>query len=351
MLAHLYRQFTYFFEQVANGDFSPQIYYEGDDPVEFSSIPLTHLENYRVRTFDSISEVIRTYYASRDTITRIRQKSSDLRRVVQTALERNRKKYDLQQRQLRDTQNRDKFKVYGELIHTYGYNLKEGAKKLEALNYYTNEMVTIPLDPQKTPQENAARYFEKYNKQKRTYEALTGLIQETHDEITYLESIVNALEMARGEDDLTQLKEELVSTGYIRRKFTKKKVKITSKPLHYISSDGYHMYVGKNNLQNDELTFHFATGNDWWFHAKGAPGSHVIVKCSNEEMPDRVFEEAGRLAAFYSKGRGQEKVEIDYTRKKNVKKPSGSKPGFVVYYTNYSLLIDSDISGLTEVTD
>ena len=143
--------------------------------------------------------------------------------MVQTALERNRKKYDLQQRQLRDTQNRDKFKVYGELIHTYGYNLEEGAKKLEALNYYTNEMVTIPLDPQKTPQENAARYFEKYNKQKRTYEALTGLIQETHDEITYLESIVNALEMARGEDDLTQLKEELVSTGYIRRKLPKRK--------------------------------------------------------------------------------------------------------------------------------
>ncbi|MGE9948718.1 Rqc2 family fibronectin-binding protein [Coprococcus catus] len=349
VLAHLYRQFTYFFEQVANGDFSPQIYYEGDDPVEFSSIPLTHLENYRVRTFDSISEVIRTYYASRDTITRIRQKSSDLRRVVQTALERNRKKYDLQQRQLRDTQNRDKFKVYGELIHTYGYNLREGAKKLEALNYYTNEMVTIPLDPQKTPQENAARYFEKYNKQKRTYEALTGLIQETHDEITYLESIVNALEMARGEDDLTQLKEELVSTGYIRRKFTKKKVKITSKPLHYISSDGYHMYVGKNNLQNDELTFHFATGNDWWFHAKGAPGSHVIVKTGGDEMPDRTFEEAARLAAHYSKNAKSEKVEIDYVEKKHVKKPNGSKPGFVVYYTNYSMMIDSDISGIQEV--
>ena len=349
VLAHLYRQFTYFFEQVANGDFSPQIYYEGDDPVEFSSIPLTHLENYRVRTFDSISEVIRTYYASRDTITRIRQKSSDLRRVVQTALERNRKKYDLQQRQLRDTQNRDKFKVYGELIHTYGYNLEEGAKKLEALNYYTNEMVTIPLDPQKTPQENAARYFEKYNKQKRTYEALTGLIQETHDEITYLESIVNALEMARGEDDLTQLKEELVSTGYIRRKFTKKKVKITSKPLHYISSDGYHMYVGKNNLQNDELTFHFATGNDWWFHAKGAPGSHVIVKTGGDEMPDRTFEEAARLAAHYSKNAKSEKVEIDYVEKKHVKKPNGSKPGFVVYYTNYSMMIDSDISGIQEV--
>lgn len=349
VLSHLYRQSTYFFERVKNGEFRPRIYFEGETPTEFSALPLTHLMNYSVKEYDSISEVIRTYYSSRDSITRIRQKSSDLRRVVQTALERNRKKYDLQQRQMRDTENRDKYKVYGELIHTYGYNLEEGAKKLDALNYYTNEMVSIPLDPQKTPQENAARYFEKYNKQKRTFEALTGLIQETHDEITYLESIVNALEMARGEDDLTQLKEELVSTGYIRRKFTKKKVKITSKPLHYISSDGYHMYVGKNNLQNDELTFHFATGNDWWFHAKGAPGSHVIVKTGGDEMPDRTFEEAARLAAHYSKNAKSEKVEIDYVEKKHVKKPNGSKPGFVVYYTNYSMMIDSDISGIQEV--
>lgn len=349
LLSHLYRQFSYFFEKVKNGEFSPAIYYAEKEPKEFSSLPLTHFENYRTEHYDSISEVIRTYYASKNVITRIRQKSSDLRRVVQTALERNRKKYDLQLKQLKDTENRDKFKLYGELLHTYGYGLEEGAKSLEALNYYTNEMVTIPLDPQKTAQENAKKYFDKYNKQKRTYEALTTLIQETHDEITYLESISTALDIARGEDDLIQIKEELMDTGYIRRKFTKKKTKITSKPLHYISSDGYHMYVGKNNLQNEELTFHFAVGNDWWFHAKGAPGSHVIVKTNGDELPDRTFEEAGRLAAHYSKNSGAEKVEIDYVEKKHVKKPNGSKPGFVVYYTNYSLMIDSDISEIREV--
>lgn len=349
LLSHLYRQFSYFFEKVKTGEFSPAIYYAEKEPKEFSSLPLTHFENYRTEHYDSISEVIRTYYASKNVITRIRQKSSDLRRVVQTALERNRKKYDLQLKQLKDTENRDKFKVYGELLHTYGYGLEEGAKSLEALNYYTNEMVTIPLDPQKTAQENAKKYFDKYNKQKRTYEALTTLIQETHDEITYLESISTALDIARGEDDLIQIKEELMDTGYIRRKFTKKKTKITSKPLHYISSDGYHMYVGKNNLQNEELTFHFAVGNDWWFHAKGAPGSHVIVKTNGDELPDRTFEEAGRLAAHYSKNSGAEKVEIDYVEKKHVKKPNGSKPGFVVYYTNYSLMIDSDISEIREV--
>lgn len=349
LLSHLYRQFTYFMEQVTESKFSPAIYYEGNEPKEFSSLPLTHFSNYQVKSFDSISEVIRTYYSSRDLITRIRQKSSDLRRVVQTALERNRKKYDLQLKQLRDTENRDKYKVYGELIHTYGYNLEDGAKELEALNYYTNEMIKIPLDPQKTPQENAKKYFDRYNKQKRTFEALSELIKETKDEIDYLESVSKSLDIARSEDDLIQIKEELIESGFIRRKQSSKKVKITSKPFHYISSDGFHMYVGKNNLQNEELTFHFANGGDWWFHAKKAPGSHVIVKTNGEELPDRTFEEAARLAAHYSKNSGAEKVEVDYVEKKQVKKPNGSKPGFVVYYTNYSMMIDSDISGIQEV--
>lgn len=147
------------------GHFSPAIYYHGAEPKEFSALPLTHFSQYIRKEYDSISHLLEDYYAEKNTLTRIRQKSVDLRRVVQTALERNRKKYDLQAKQLRDTENREKFKVYGELIHTYGYNLEPGAKKLEALNYYTNEMITIPLDSTKTPQENALKYFEKYNKQ------------------------------------------------------------------------------------------------------------------------------------------------------------------------------------------
>lgn len=350
ILKHVYNQFNIFFLAVKENQFSPVIYYDGKEPKEFSALTLTHFGGYAQREFSSISEVLETYYASKNTITRIRQKSADLRHIVQTALERNRKKYDLQLKQLKDTENRDKYKVYGELINTYGYNLDAGAKKLEALNYYTNEMVTIPLDGTKTPQENAQRYFDKYNKQKRTWEALSKLIQETGDDITYLESISTALDIALTEDDLAEIKEELISAGYMRRKFTKKKVKIKNKPLHYISSDGFHIYVGKNNLQNDELTFSFAVGNDWWFHAKGAPGSHVIVKSEGEELPDKTFEEAGRLAAYYSKSRGSDRVEIDYIEKKHVKKPKGAKPGFVVYYTNYSLVIDSDISHIKELS-
>lgn len=349
VLLHVYNQFCIYFSAVKERTFSPAIYYDGKEPKEFSSLPLTHFTNYTRTEFESISQVLETYYAVKNTITRIRQKSADLRHIIQTALERNRKKYDLQLKQLKDTENRDKFKVYGELINTYGYNLEPGAKKLEAFNYYTDKMISIPLDSTKTPQENAQRYFDKYNKQKRTFEALSRLIQETQDDITYLESIQTALDIALLEEDLAEIKEELIASGYMRRKFTKKKVKIKNKPLHYISSDGYHMYVGKNNLQNDQLTFDFAVGNDWWFHAKKAPGSHVIVKTEGDELPDRTFEEAARLAAYYSSQRGAEKVEIDYVEKKHVKKPKGAKPGFVVYYTNYSMVMDSDISGIQEI--
>lgn len=349
VLKHIYNQFCIYLSCIKDGTFSPSIYYAGKEPKEFSSVLLTHFAEYQTENFESISQVLESYYATKNTITRIRQKSVDLRHIIQTALERNRKKYDLQIKQLKDTENREKYKVYGELLHTYGYSLEAGAKELEALNYYTNEMIKIPLDPTQTAQENAKRYFEKYNKQKRTFEALSHLIQETHDEIVYLESIQTALDIALSEPDLSEIKEELISSGYMKRKFTKKKVKVKNIPYHYISSDGYHIYVGKNNLQNEELTFHFAVGNDWWFHAKQAPGSHVIVKTNGDELPDRTFEEAGKLAAYYSSMRGTEKVEIDYIEKKHVKKPNGGKPGFVVYYTNYSLIIDSDISGIQQL--
>ena len=349
MLTHLYRQFQYYMEDVRNGAFNPVIYFDGNTPKEFSALPLTHFQNLEKKEYGSISEVLSTYYATRNTLVRIRQKSADLRHIVQTALERNRKKYELQSRQLKDTENRELYKVYGELINAYGYQLPEGSKELTALNHYTGDEITIPLDPVKTPQENAQKYFARYNKQKRTYEALTELISETGDEIRYLESVESALDIALYEEDLTQIKEELSQAGYIRRRQQKKKAKFLSRPLHYVSSDGYHMYVGKNNLQNEELTFHFASGNDWWFHAKGVPGSHVILKSGGDEVPDRTFEEAGRLAAYYSKNRGSEKAEIDYIEKKHVKKVNGGRPGFVIYHTNYSLVIDSDISGIEEV--
>lgn len=336
---------------IREGRFYPNIIMHQDEPVEYAAIPLTSYASDTVVSYDSISEVLENYYAQRSLYTRMRQKSADLRHVITTLLERNRKKYDLQKKQLKDTEKREKYKVYGELIHTYGYQLEEGCKGFDALNYYTNETIHIPLDATISPLDNAKKYFDRYAKLKRTYEALTDLIEDTQLEIDHLDSIATALDIAETEADLQQIKEEMMESGYIKHKYSKKKTQGKSKPYHYRSTDGFDIYVGKNNFQNDDLTFKFAEGNDWWFHAKGMPGSHVLVKTKTGEMPDRTFEEAGRLAAFYSKGRGNEKVEIDYLQKKNVKKPNKAKPGFVVYYTNYSLTIQPDITGLELVSE
>lgn len=344
----LWEEFAAMMEQIAKEQFAASIYYKEEEPVEYACVPLTVYGVHEKKDYESVSLLLQDYYAKKSVVTRIRQRSVDLRKIVATALERNVKKYDLQLKQLEDSKKREKYKLYGELLNAYGYQLPTGEKKVSVHNYYTNEMTEIPLEEELSPLENAKKYFDKYSKLKRTATALEALTSQTKEEIEHLESVQAALDIALKEEDLVQIKEELIETGYIKRKGVKKKEKITSKPFCYISSDGYKMYVGKNNYQNDELTFNFATGNDWWFHAKGMPGSHVIVKCQEEDMPDRTFEEAAKLAAYYSKGRGQDKIEIDYTRKKNVKKPGGAKPGFVVYYTNYSMMIDSDIRGIKE---
>lgn len=340
-LCHLYRRLALMMEDVKNGSFRPSVIYQKREPVEFSSVPLSCFESegYETKSFSSVSTLLESYYAQKSVLTRIRQKSADLRRIVQTALERNYKKYDLQQKQLKDTDKRDRYKVWGELLTTYGYELTGGEKELKCLNYYTNEEIRIPLDPQLTAQENSQKYFAKYNKLKRTHEAMTEMVKETRQEIDHLESISAALDIAIREEDLVPIKEELTEFGFIKKKGPGgKKAKITSRPFHYLSSDNFHIYVGKNNYQNEEVTFKLASGNDWWFHAKGIPGSHVVVKTEGKELPDRVFEEAGALAAWYSKGRGNEKVEIDYIQRKHVKKAAGGAPGFVIYHTNYSLM-------------
>ncbi len=346
----LWRIFSDVMYRIKTGNFSPRIYYEKEVPTEFSALALGDGYEKEVAV-ESISALLQQYYAEKNQWVRIRQHSGDLRRIVQSAIERNAKKLDLQEKQLKDTEKKDKYRIYGELINTYGYGVKEGSKSMEAFNYYTNENITIPLDETKSPSENAKKYFEKYNKLKRTQEALSKLTLETREELEHLESIATSLDIAVVEADLVQIKEELMDCGFIKRKGNQKKQKIISKPFHYISSDGFHMYVGKNNYQNEELTFKFANGKDWWFHAKNAPGSHVIVKTEGKELPDRTYEEAAALAAYYSKIKQQDKVEVDYTERRNVKKPSGAAPGFVVYYTNYSMMAIPNIQRIAKAEE
>ena len=349
----LYGELVRLRTQMEEHRYQPNIVYQGKTPVEFASLPFTMYPDMESRTFPSISEVLRTYYAEKEVVTRIRQKSAELRKIVSNAIERTAKKYDLQRKQLADTDKKEKYKIYGELLHTYGYEAQPGQKELRCVNYYDGQEIAIPLDPQLDAMENAKKYFDRYGKLKRTFEALSTLVEETRAELLHLESISNSLEIARDENDLAMVKEELMEYNYVKRHGQnrgKKKNKAKSRPFHYISSDGFHMYVGKNNFQNEELTFKFANGKDMWFHAKKMAGSHVIVKLEGAaELPDRTYEEAARLAAHYSRGKNAPKVEVDYTERRNLKKPPQAKPGFVIYHTNYSMSIEPDISGIQEV--
>ena len=377
--ASLWGAFSSLMQDVTAGHFNPCIYYKKEEggrrgtPAGYSAVPMRIYADFTRRFeesgFTSMSELLETFYAQKNEATRIRQKSVDLRHVVQTILERDLHKYDLQLKQIKDTEKRDKYRIYGELLNAYGYSIPAGAKSCELDNYYTGEKIRVPLDPMLTPMQNAKKYFDRYTKLKRTNEALTALTAEVKAEIDHLESIRTSLDLATNEGDLAQIRSELEESGLVRRHsgnakrrpgFDKsgagsKKGRArtpVSKPLHYLSSDGYDIYVGKNNTQNDALTFHFADPDDIWMHANDMPGSHVILRTGGkrmEEIPDRAFEEAASLAAWYSAGREQGKVEIDYLLRRGVKKPGGAKPGFVVYYTNYSILARADISGLTEV--
>lgn len=345
---HLARTFTRLMEDAAQNRYHPNIVYDGTVPVEFSCTALSCYGELREQTSDSISSILREYYAARNAVTRIRQKSSDLRKITATHLDRSRKKYQIQLKQLEDTKKKEKYRIWGEMINTYGYSLEPGADHLDCENYYDGKQIRVPLDPLLSAHDNSVRYFDRYAKLKRTFEAVTQQIEETRTEIDQLESIQTWLDIAIDEADLYQIRQELAQSGFLHsRPSGKGKQKHTvSKPLHYISSDGFHIYVGKNNFQNEELSFKLASGSDWWFHAKGIPGSHVIVRCEGKEPPISTFEDAGRLAAYYSKGKNAEKVEVDYIQKKHLRKPPAARPGFVIYHTNWSMLIEPDISNI-----
>ena len=312
---------------------------KAEKPIEYAPLKLTMYQDYDLNQYESMSKVLVEFYAKRNAYTNIRQKSADLRKIISNHIERASKKLDLQLNQKKDTEKREKYKLYGEMLHTYGYEAKPNDKSITVINYYDNNELTIPLDPDLTASENAKKYFDKYAKLKRTAEALETYIEQSKQELDLLKSIEAALNIAESETDLADIRRELSDHGFIKKHTGSKKEKSKkSKPLHFIDDNGFDIYVGKNNYQNDELTFKFATGNDWWFHTKKIHGSHVIVKTNGKELPDSTYEYAAELAAYYSSGRDTDKVEIDYLQKKNVKKPASAVAGFVVYYTNYSMI-------------
>lgn len=357
VIQRLYTAFDQVMNKVKTKDYVPCMIMENGKVKEFAVMDIPSYPSEQKQAFDSVSKLLFDFYASKNKEDVMRQKSLNLRKTLQTILERDYKKLDLQKKQLEDAGEREKYKIYGELLNAYGYQLQDGVKEAKVLNYYTNEEVTIPLDETLSIKENAVRFFDKYGKMKRTEEALAVQTKENEAEIAYLESVQTFLNLASTKADLQQIQAELSERGFIKKSYDKKNKKVVNKPLHYVMYDEYDIYVGKNNLQNEEVTFKMANGNDWWFHAKGVPGSHVIVKSRNAnpatewDMPDEVFEAAACLAAVYSKNSGQEKTEVDYIRKKHVKRPGGGEAGFVVYYTNFSMMIETNLQrfALTQI--
>ena len=281
------------------------------------------------QTFDSLSELLDVFYQDKAERDRVNQQSSDLIHRVQTELDKNIKKLAKHEKELAATENAEEFRQKGELLTTYLSMVPNNQDQVELDNYYTNEKITIALDKSLTPNQNAQRYFKKYQKLKEAVKHLTGLIEETKHTITYLESVETALSHA-SISDIEDIREELVETGFVKRRTRDKRHK-RKKPEQYLASDGKTIImVGRNNLQNDELTFKMAKKGELWFHAKDIPGSHVLIK-DNLNPSDEVKTDAAELAAYYSKARLSNLIQVDMIEAKKLNKPTGAKPGFVTY--------------------
>ena len=291
----------------------------------FAAVPF----NNSGQTFDSLSELLDVFYQDKAERDRVNQQSSDLIHRVQTELDKNIKKLAKQEKELAATENAEEFRQKGELLTTYLSMVPNNQDQVELDNYYTNEKITIALDKSLTPNQNAQRYFKKYQKLKEAVKHLTGLIEETKHTITYLESVETSLSHA-SISDIEDIREELVETGFVKRRTRDKRHK-RKKPEQYLASDGKTIImVGRNNLQNDELTFKMAKKGELWFHAKDIPGSHVLIK-DNLNPSDEVKTDAAELAAYYSKARLSNLIQVDMIEAKKLNKPTGAKPGFVTY--------------------
>jgi predicted ribosome quality control (RQC) complex YloA/Tae2 family protein len=344
-----YEAFSIIVGKIKSKNYSFNIYLNEDLKIyDFYCFDIEYLKLHVDRQFDNPGDLLDYFYFDVDSKNKINQKVSSLLKSITTKLERNRKKVEKQRNELLNAEDREKYRIYGELILS---NLHKTPinNKITVLNYYDPEQneITIPLDQKFNLKQNSQKYFKRYTKLKNAEEELIELINTGNDEIKYLENIIFSIEECKAIEDLDDIYLELINEGFIKRKKAQKKQK-EYKPeiLTYISSNGHEILVGKNNLQNDIITFKIGKKEDYWFHAKNIPGSHVIIKTNGDELTDNEFTEAAGIAAYYSKGKNSGNVEIDYTKKSNVKKPSNAKPGFVIYDTNYSMVVEPDITGI-----
>lgn len=326
-----------FAAQVSDGEFYPCVIRDtvSGKMLDFSAVEIRQYESMAIVTRSaSLSEALDDFYNIRDMHERMRQKSADLVKLLNNARERSEKKIAILAKTLRDAENKDTYKIKGELITSNLYKIKDGDKELIAENYYDNmKEIKITLSPSLSPAQNAQKYFKKYNKAKTAETEAAKQLKNAREDLEYIESTLAAVENAENETDLNEIRAELVHEGYLKRKTPqKRRAKTKIEPMHFISADGFDIYVGKNNTQNDYVTTRLANSSDIWFHTKNIPGSHTVIKLGiNKDVPRSTITEAAQIAAYYSKARESSQVPVDYTRIKNVRKPSGAKPGMVIY--------------------
>ncbi len=327
-----------FAENVKNGVFEPCMITDNftGKLVDFSAIKIEQYENAaQVEYTDSISTLLDRFYYTRDMRERMRQKSAGLVKIVTNGIERLSKKINILTRTLADAENKEEYRIKGDLITSNLYRIEQGMKSVEVENYYEPDMPTveIELDPRLSPAQNSQRYYKRYNKAKTAETEAAKQLEISRNELDYLESTLVAIENAEIESDINAIKTELGEQDFISKRTDKKKKSAgVSKPLHFVSSDGFDIYVGKNNTQNDYVTTKLANSQDIWFHTKNIHGSHTIIKLGlDKNVPETTMREAAQLAAYYSKARESSQVPVDYCPIKNVKKPNGAKPGMVIY--------------------
>lgn len=327
----------------------PCVYLKDDGtPADFHVLPVTQFEDrYEKRLFATAGEAAAWYYRHRDTGNRVRQRSADVTKAVQAALKKARLKKQRILEDLEEAKNGDKYRLYGELLTANLHAFRTGDREVTVTNYYDGQPITIPLDVRYAPAKNAQLYFKKYSKSKNALREKQIRLEETDKDIAYLESVADLAERAVDISQLAALKEELIETGFARRRKQtgagRKKEK--PHPFVYKSSSGLDILAGRNNTENDYLTFRVAGRNDLWFHTKDIPGSHVILFCKSREPDDRSIYEAASIAAFHSKGSRSENVPVDYTKVRFVKKPNGAKPGMVIFTDNHTVYVTPGLPG------
>ncbi len=338
------------FDLVRSGAFSPCLISDtAKKPIEFCALPVKQYGGAaQVQAAESMSAVIDGYYYIRDSAERQKQKSAALMKIITNNISRCAKKIVLLEKTVADAQNMDKYKLYGDLITANLYQIQNGDRQARVQNYYEAGMpeIVITLDSALSPQKNAQKYYKKYNKAKTALIEANKQLAIARDELAYLESVEQSCHMAQSQADLDEIRAELATYGYIMR-VQKKKGKADaqkmSDPLHFVSSDGFDIYCGKNNVQNDYLTLRFANNADLWFHTKNFPGSHTIIKLGlDKDVPERTLREAAIIAATHSSAKNSAQVPVDYTQIKNVKKPSGAKAGMVIYDVYNTVYVTPD---------